>query len=80
MVSGSMSISDTISQYAATSPAVANAQADANTKSALLYSLQSGDSATGGLLGSLSQQANEVESLLASASPSFLGQNIDIKA
>ena len=34
----------------------------------------------GGLLGSLSQQANEVESLLASASPSFLGQNIDIKA
>jgi hypothetical protein len=75
-----MSINTTIGQVAATNPVVAGAVADQNTKSALLYSLRSGDSATGGVLGGLYQQKNEAATLPDSISPAYLGQNIDVKA
>jgi len=73
-----MSLSSTISQYAAKDPAVAVALSDANTKSALLSDMQSNETPTGNLLSDVYQ--SEANTLLSAASPSHLGQNIDIQA
>jgi hypothetical protein len=81
-----MSISSTISQYAATNPAVAVAVSKESTQNALLSSMNSdgspaaGASAAGGVLSALSQQQTEVETLLEGASDPNLGRNIDIRA
>lgn len=74
-----MSISDTISQEAASNPAVGLAVARASTESAILASLQSGDSSVGSLLGAISNQAAETNQLLSSLTPN-LGQNVNTTA
>ncbi len=73
-----MSINDTISQVAATNPAVGVAVAVSSTKSALLAGMQTGDTALAGLLGALHTQAAEAGRLLPSVSS--LGQNVDLRA
>jgi hypothetical protein len=75
-----MSLSTTIAQVAASNPVVGAAVQDENMKSALLYSLQSGDSATSNLLGALYSKETEQETLFNSTSDPNLGQNIDVKA
>ena len=74
-----MSISDTISQAAASNPIVGEAVAAASTKSAILAGLQSGDTTTGSLLGAIYSQSDEVNSLLSKLQPN-LGQNINTTA
>ncbi len=74
-----MSITDTISQEAASNPAVGAAVAAAQTKSALLAGLQSGDTTTSGLLGAIYSQSDEVNSLLSKLQPN-LGQNVNTTA
>ncbi len=74
-----MSISDTVSQVAATNPVVGVAVARQNADSAILAGLQTGDSGTSALLGALSGQALEANQLLASLTPN-LGQNINTTA
>mgnify|MGYP001552105122 CR=1 FL=1 len=73
-----MSISDTISQTAATNPAVGAAVATQSVKSALLAGMQTGDTATASLLGALDSQSMEANSLLSSISG--LGSKLDMKA
>ena len=74
-----MSISDTVSQVAATNPVVGVAVATQNTKSAILAGLQTGDTGTSALLAAISGQAVEANQLLASLTP-HLGQNINTTA
>ena len=74
-----MSISDTVSQVAATNPTVGVAVASAQTSSAILAGLQSGDTAIGSLLGTASTQAQITNQLLSSID-SNLGQNVDLRA
>jgi len=74
-----MSISDTISQVAATDPTVGVAVASAQTKSAIVAGLGTGDAALGGLLGAASTQALETSQLLSGLTPN-LGQNVDLRA
>ena len=84
-----MSISSTISQYAATNPAVAAAVDTQETDAAILTGLQTGDTSTGALIGTVYTQATEDAALLnginpvtsasTSSTPS-LGSNVDIKA
>ncbi len=74
-----MSITDTISQTAATNPLVGVAVATQSTKSAILAGLQTGDAATGALLSAISGRALEENQLLASLTPN-LGQNVNTAA
>ena len=74
-----MSISDTISQVAATNPVVGVAVAKQSADSAILEGLQTGDTATSALLGAVSGQALEANQLLASLTPN-LGQNVNTSA
>ena len=74
-----MSITDTISQEAASNPAVGAAVAAAQTKSALLAGLQGGDPTTSALLGAVNAQAAEVNSLMSQLQPN-LGQNVNTTA
>jgi len=73
-----MSLIDTVSQAAATSPVVGVAVASQNTKSAILAGLQGGDPQTAALIGAVSNQALTANQLLASLTK--VGQNVDIKA
>jgi hypothetical protein len=74
-----MSISDTVGQVAATNPMVGVAVSKAQTDSALLASVQSGDPTVGSLLGAAYSQSSEVNSLLATLQP-HLGQNVNTTA
>ena len=74
-----MSISDTISQVAATNPVVGVAVARQSAEGAILEGLQTGDAATSALLGAVSGQALETNQLLASLTPN-LGQNVNTSA
>lgn len=73
-----MSLVDTISRAAATSPVVGVSVATQNTKDAILAGLQGGDPQTATVLGALSSQALTANQLLASLTK--VGQNIDLKA
>ena len=73
-----MSITDTVSQAAASNPAVGAAVAASSEKSAILAGMQSGDPATAALLGAESAQALTANQLLSSLSG--LGKYVDIKA
>lgn len=73
-----MSITDTVSQVAATNPAVGVAVSNASIKSAIVAGMQTGDTAVAGLLGALNSQALQANTLLSSLSG--LGQNVDLKA
>lgn len=73
-----MSLVDTISRAAATSPVVGVAVATQNTKDAILAGLRGGDPQTATVLGALSNQALTANQLLASLTK--VGQNIDLKA
>lgn len=74
-----MTISDTISQVAATNPVVGVAVATQNAQSAILAGLQTGDTATSALLGAINGQALEASQLFASLTP-HLGQNVNTVA
>ncbi len=74
-----MSISDTVSQAAATNPVVGVAVAIQSTDSAILAGLQTGDTGTAALLGAVNGQALEANQLLASLTPN-LGQNVNTSA
>ena len=74
-----MSISDTVSQVAATNPSVGVAVASAQTNSAILAGLQSGDTSLGSLVGAASTQA-QIASQLLSSLDTNLGQNVDLRA
>jgi len=74
-----MSITDTISQVAATNPVVGVAVARQSADSAILAGLKTGDTATSALLGAVSGQAVEANQLLASLTPN-LGQNVNTRA
>ena len=74
-----MSITDTISQVAATNPVVGVAVARQNADSAILEGWQTGDTASSALLGAVSGQALEANQLLASLTPN-LGQNVNTSA
>jgi hypothetical protein len=74
-----MTISNTISQTAATNPLVGAAVAKQSLDSALLSSAQTGDAGTTALLEAIHGQALQENQLLTSASPT-LGQHINITA
>ncbi len=74
-----MSISDTISQVAATNPVVGVAVARQSAEGAILEGWQTGDTATSALLGAVSGQALEANQLLAGLTPN-LGQNVNTSA
>ena len=74
-----MSITDTISQVAATNPVVGVAVAKQSADSAILTGWQTGDTATSALLGAVSGQALEANQLLSSLTPN-LGQNVNTRA
>lgn len=74
-----MSVTDTISQAAATNPLVGVVVATQSTKSAILAGLQTGDGATVSLLSAVSGRALETSQLLASLIPN-LGQNVNTAA
>ncbi len=74
-----MSISDTISQTAATNPMVGMAVAAQSVKGAILAGLQTGDAAFGSLFGAVGGQALEANQLLATLAP-HLGQTLDVQA
>ena len=71
-----MSISDTIGAVAAANPVVGVAVAQQSIGSAILSGLSSGDTGTASLLGAISGQAQEVNTLLSSLTP-HLGQNVN---
>lgn len=73
-----MSISDTISQTAATNPVVGVAVANQSIESALLSGMQTGDTTTASLLGALDSQSMEANTLLSSLTG--LGSKLDIQA
>ena len=73
-----MSISDTVSQTAATDPVVGVAVASAQTQGAILAGLQSGDTSVGTLLGATDTQA-QITSRLLSGLDANLGQNVDLR-
>ena len=50
-----------------------------DVKSAVLAGLQTGDTATAGLLGAVTDQMHEVSRLLATITPT-LGQHLDLNA
>jgi hypothetical protein len=70
-----MSISDTVSQTAATNPTVGVAVSSASIKSDIIAGMQTGDTTTANLLGAMSTQSLQVNKLLSS-----LGQNVDLSA
>ncbi len=74
------SINSTISQVAASNPAVAVAVNNQSTNSAILYSMQNQDSSIGGALGEAYTKESVTTQLLAGLSSSTLGRNIDIRA
>ncbi len=71
-----MSITDTISSVAAANPVVGVAVAKQSLGSAILSGLTSGDTDTAPLLAAISSQAEQVNTLMASAQP-HLGQNVN---
>ena len=71
-----MSISETISSVAASNPVVGVAVAQQSVGSAILSGLTSGDTGTAPLLAAVSNQAQEVNTLMASLQPN-LGQNVN---
>ena len=73
-----MSLSDTVSQAAATNPTVGVAVASEETKSALLAGLQTGDAPFGAALAAQSAEALQVSTLRAGVEPG-LGQNVDLR-
>ena len=75
----STSLSTTIGQIAAKNPTVGFAVAQASVQAAILYGMQSGDSATSGLYGALAEQNNIATQLFSSVSPT-LGQNVNLLA
>ena len=74
-----MSISEIISSVAASNPVVGVAVAQQSIGSAVLSGLTSGDTSAAPLLASVSNQAQEVNTLMASLQP-HLGQNVNTAA
>lgn len=71
-----MSITETISQTAATNPVVGVAVATQSTNSAILARLQTGDAGTEALLSAISGQVLEASQLMTALTP-HLGQNLN---
>ena len=74
-----MSITETISQTAATNPVVGVAVATQSTNSAILARLQTGDAGTEALLSAISGQVLEASQLMTALTP-HLGQNLNTGA
>ncbi len=71
-----MTITDTISSVAAANPVAGVTIAKQSIGSAILAGLTSGDTGTASLLGAVSTQAQEINTLMASLQP-HLGQNVN---
>jgi hypothetical protein len=74
-----MSITDTISQTAASNPVVGAAVSASLLDSTLLSGMESGDSATTNLLSAVYNQSSEINTLMSQLEPN-LGQNVNTTA